>query len=402
MENRSSITALQFALLAGGNAIIIAYTFIPIANTDLVGLNTLYTLLLSLAYILVMNMPVLFIMTRFRNATVNEMLNAITGKAIGKILAALLALFFLMNFTMVLSISVYYIKSYLLPNTPTWALITLTMIPVIYTACKGSGTLARMATVIIPLLLFTVAVFFIAGLDKMQWTDLPSLTGCTDFKSINKCAFFSASRYSEILMMNMFCRNLMKKSSIVKTYAASVGIYIIGIIFIIIPTLLTLGVPFAKLQLNPYFIYCRQVGQQGIFQKLQGVNIYFWYLGVLYKLAIYLYMASSITAGLCKKFPLKPVTTVIGGIMFIVSNIPILYNIAILNVFAKTMFVPLIIASVVFAIPLILLAVSLIRKKHIKSEIEKINMQIEKEGVTDDFEMPKTDELFPKTETQRQ
>ena len=113
-------------------------------------------------------------------------------------------------------------------------------------------------------------------------------------------------------------------------------------------------------------------------------------------------MASSITAGLCKKFPLKPVTTVIGGIMFIVLNIPILYNIAILNVFAKTMFVPLIIASVVFAIPLILLAVSLIRKKHIKSEIEKIDMQIEKEGVTDDFEMPKTDELFPKTETQRQ
>ncbi len=388
--------------MAGGNAIIVAYTFIPIANTDIIGLNTVYTLLLSLAYILIMNTPVLILMTRFRNATVNEMLDAITGKALGKILAALLALFFLMNFTVVLSISVYYIKSYLLPSTPTWALVTLTMAPVIYTACKGSGTLARMATVIVPLLLFTVAVFFVAGLDKMQWSDLPSLTGCTDFKSINKYAFFSASRYSEILMMNMFCRNLMKKSSVVKTYAASVAIYLIGIIFIVIPTLLTLGVPFAKLQLNPYFIYCRQVGQRGIFQKLQGVNIYFWYLGVLYKLAIYLYMASSITAGLCKKFPLKPVTTVIGVIMLILSNIPVLYNIAIINAFAKTMTVPMIIASVVFAIPLILLFVSLIRRKHVKSEIEKIDKKVEEEGVSDDFEMPQTEDLFPKTETQRQ
>ena len=399
MENRSSITALQLALMAGGNAIIVAYTFIPIANTDLAGINTLYTLLLSLAYILVLNMPVLILMIRFRNATVNQILDTITGKTIGKILAAILALFFLMNFTIVLSISIYYIKSYLLPTTPTWALVTLTMIPVVYTAFKGSGTLARMAAVIIPLLILTIVIFFVAGLDKIQWSDLPALTGYSDFGEINKYAFFSASRYSEILMMNIFCRNLMKKSSVTKTYIASVAIYLFGVILIIIPTLLTLGVPFSKLQLNPYFIYCRQVGQQGIFQKLQGVNIYFWYLGVLYKLAIYLYMASSITAGLLKKYPLKPVTAVISGIMFVVTNIPVLYNIAVINAFAKTMYVPAIITSVVFAVPLILLAISFIRNKHVKNEIEKINIETEREGVEDNFEMPKGEELFVKEKT---
>ena len=191
----------------------------------------------------------------------------------------------------------------------------------------------------------------------------------------------------------------MKKSSVTKTYIASVAIYLFGVILIIIPTLLTLGVPFSKLQLNPYFIYCRQVGQQGIFQKLQGVNIYFWYLGVLYKLAIYLYMASSITAGLLKKYPLKPVTAVISGIMFVVTNIPVLYNIAVINAFAKTMYVPAIITSVVFAVPLILLAISFISNKHVKNEIEKINIETEREGVEDNFEMPKGEELFVKEKT---
>ena len=109
-------------------------------------------------------------------------------------------------------------------------------------------------------------------------------------------------------------------------------------------------------------------------------------------------MASSLTAGILKKYPLKPITAIISGVMFIVSNITIFYNIAVISVFAKAMYLPIMVAVFVFVVPSILLIISLIRNKHIKAEIEKINSEVEKEGIEDDFQLPKGEELFVKNE----
>ncbi|MDR2202371.1 MAG: GerAB/ArcD/ProY family transporter [Clostridiales bacterium] len=365
MEKRSNISPAQLAMIGGGSAAVVAYTFMPIVDGGIPDHEALYVLLLSFAYVAVLNLPVLFLTARFRNMTLNQTFEVLTGKFVGKAAAAVIALVFMLQFLIVLNINVAYIKTYILTNTPEWALLVVTLAPVVYAAYKGGGTLGRIGIVVLPVMFTAVVLFFILGLEQMKLEDVYPLLKPPTFVDMNKYAFFNASRYSEIYLFFIFGTYLQKKSGVIKPYVCSFVIYVVSVLLITLPTLIVIGVPLSKLYLNPYFIYCRQVGRLDFIQKLQSINILTWYMAAIFRMGLYFYGASLLTAGIVKKKKYKFFILPLAAVAFIICLVPKLSNMYFLSALTESPFLPCLIAAVVFVLPLILCAVALIRKKHI-------------------------------------
>ena len=63
---------------------------------------------------------------------------------------------------------------------------------------------------------------------------------------------------------------------------------------ILLPTILVLGVDFARIAWNPYYVYTRQVEALGFLESMQAINTLAWFPLALLKLSLYNYMVSHV------------------------------------------------------------------------------------------------------------
>jgi len=374
MKKKPQIRSVELASLALGSALVFPYTFLPILTSPPGNQDVWVVALLSLVYILILNAPLLFLINKTRGLGANQTAEAIFGNILGKIMILPIALFCLFCFTACMLIVTRFINIYLLPDTPSWALMLFMVLPAGYAAGKGAGSIARLAFFIVPFAIFVIATFFLMGLPEMDIKEMLPILADSTFLQLNTGAFLTAARYSEIFIFFVFSNYLMPRYSINKTYTGALVTFGISFLGILVPTILVLGVRFAQIAWNPYYTFARQVSVFGFLERVQSLIQIVWFPMSLLKLSIYLYMASELFSNIFKAKSHKGFVYPLAFIGFIVGLLPFMNKSTTLAFLRSDQFMPWLIVVVVFIMPFIYVLVYLIRQKKIKPQIQKIQL----------------------------
>jgi spore germination protein KB len=367
MNKKPRITSFQLLLMAVGSALVFPYTFMPILVSPPSNQDVWIVLLMSFLYIFLINLPLLFLMNKLRGMNINDMAETILGKAIGKIVMIPFVLFFLYCFTACLLITAQFINIYIFPETPTWALLVLALIPVSYASYKGAGTIGRLAVFIVPFAIGTIVLFFVLGIGKLNINIIKPILADSSFLDLNKGAFFTGARYSEILIFLVFSFFLKEDSSINKTYFSALGVFAFSFFLMLFPTILTLGIDLARHMWNPYYVYTSQVEAFNFLERVQSINALAWFPMALLKLTMYNYMASYALSGVVKVKAHKYFVIPLSVITFIVCSLPFLDDSNLILLLRSDQVFPWVILPITFILPAVFLIVYFIRRKKIEA-----------------------------------
>lgn len=371
MNTKPVITSLQLLLLAVGSALVFPYTFLPILNSPPANQDVWAALLLSFIYILILNAPVLFLMNRFRGVSLNQTTEIVMGKIFGKLILIPIIIFFVFCYTACMLITAIFLELYVFPDAPAWALMVFMVVPVAYAAYKGAGAIARIANFIVPLAIITAVIFFIFGFEHYDIRCLEPVFADSTLSELNLGAFLTAARYSEILIFWVFSYYLVRKASINRTYAKALATFGISFMLILLSTIMTLGIDYAKLAWNPYYTFARQLRAFDFVERMQSLNILAWFPAALLKLIIYTYMGSEVLAGVLKTKSHRPLVFPILIIGYIAALMPFMNKSSTVELLRSDEVFPFIIVPVIFIIPVIILVVYLIRKKKADAAIKE-------------------------------
>jgi len=376
MDRRPSISAFQLGLLAAGSAIMFPYTFLPILRTGPANQDVWIVLLLAMVFVIILNIPMLILVNKFKNFDLVEINETIVGKPVGKITAMFFVLYPVFCFFACMQFTVLYVRTFLLADTPEWVILLFILIPVTYAAYKGAGTIARLASFVIPIIMLTILLFFVVGIKNMDLEFIMPIMKDSTFLQIAEGAFFTAARFSEILIIVVFSIYLRKGHKVNSAYF--IGLLVFGISFFIltIATLLVLGPGLAKLSLNPFLIYTRQVGGQDFLQRVQIFNFVAWFTGTLIKLTIFNYIATFLFSKIIGKKTYKPFVVPLSILGFVACMMPFLQKTSTLHMLNEDTVFPFIVLSVTLIVPLILLIVYLFRMKEVNQKIEQRNQSV--------------------------
>ena len=357
--------------MAVGSALVFPYTFLPIVEAPPANQDVWIVLLLTFVYILLLNAPMLIIINKFRGMNVNQTAEILFGKFFGKVVMVPFVLFFLYCFTACMLITGHFISCFLMADTPAWAFHLYMVVPACYAAYKGAGNIGRLATFIVPLTILMIVVFLLAGIGEMNLNAILPILADSTFLELNAGAFLTAARYSEILIFFVFAFHLQQKYSINKTYAKALVLFGLCFFGILMPTILVLGVDYAKLAWSPYFVYTRQLNAFGFLERLQSLNTVVWFPTAILKLTMYLYMASEVFCGIVKAKSHKKFIVPIALIVFAVGMIPFMSKSGTLDLLRSDQVFPFIVLPIIFCFPCLFVIVYLIRKKKIDPMIQK-------------------------------
>ncbi len=376
--NRPIITSVQLLMLAVGSALVFPYTLLPILSTPNANQDVWIVLLLALVYIAIINIPLLYIMSKFRGLTVNQITDTILGKYLGKPAAMVFVAIFFFCFMVCSLVTTHFMSTYLFPNTPRWVLLLFMIVPVCYASYKGAGTIGRLAVFIVPFVILTILFFVLFGITNFDFSVFQPVLADSDFASINLSAFLTAARFSEILIFLIFTYYLDRKVNIIKTYGVVIGVFGVCFLLILVPTVAVLGVDFARMSWNPYYVYTRQVNAFSFLERVQALNTLAWFPATILKLTIYNFMACRVLSVMFKGKSHKKFVIPIAALGFIACNIPLLSNSETIKLLNSDIVFPYVFLPVIVVLPCILIAVYLIRRKKLNPVIKK--MQISKKA----------------------
>jgi len=354
-----------------GSAIAFPYTFMPILNAPPANQDTWIVLFVSIIYILLISTPLLILINVFRGFNVNEVLETIAGRILGKAAAVIFSLFFLFCFVACLLMAVIYINLFILPDTPLWALLLYCAIPISYASLKGAGTIGRLAFFIVPFVILTVLFFFLLGVKDIDLGMLRPVLADSTFLEVNIGGFYTGARYSEILIFFVFSYFLQKKARVNKLFLTAIGVFALSFFFILLPILTHLGAELARHAWNPYFIYTRHVEGYDFIERVQAINTLAWFPVILLKLIIYNYMASYMLSNAANAKSHRGCVIPISVFGSLACLIPLLNKSSTVELLRSDQVFPFVVIPVTFVLPLLLLIAYFFRRKKINKIIEK-------------------------------
>lgn len=375
MNEKSQITSIQLALLASCSALMFPYTFMPVLKAPPSNQDVWIVALLSFVYIVIINLPMLFLAKKFRGLDIVDTNIMILGKIGGRITASIFMIFSLFCFIACLLLMAMFMETYILSQTPTWAILIIMVLPVAYGIYKGIGTIARVATIIVPPILLTIVLFFLLGLSEMDVREMLPILADSTFFEINKGAFITASRFSEVLIIFALSYNLMERYTIKKSYILTLIIFLFGAMIMIFGTLFLVGMDIAKLAHSPFFFFSGQVGGEEIVQRVQALNVISWLFGTLIKLAVYGYISTYMFSKIIGKKSHKTCVIPFALFSFIIAVIPFFNKMSTLNVLRNDEVFPIIVFGIVFIISMVLLLAYLFRYKQVNKKVEEHKAQ---------------------------
>ena len=372
MNKKPVISKVQLTLLYVGSALIFPYTFLPLVNSPPKNQDVWIVAILSIVYAIIINIPTLFIMNKYRGLHLVQISELTLGNVWGKVTIIPIMLFSIFCYTACSLIICIFLNLYVFNQTPMWVLLVYTLLPPTYAAYKGAGTIGRISTLIVPPALISVVLFFIFGFEKMDMNALLPILADSNFLEINLGAFITASRYSEILIFLVFSYYLMENASINKAYFSALSIFNIAFLLIIIPTIAVLGMEYAKHVWNPYFTYTRLIQALNFLERVQALNLLVWFPAAMLKLSIFNYIASEITSKIVRAKTHKYFVFVFTGFAFIFCQLPFMNSSYTADMLRSDIVLPMAVFAVVFFVPLTILIAYLVKRKKLDVQIKQL------------------------------
>ena len=159
MEDKKKITIFQFITLITVSEIMHQYTYLPILHTIPNNQDSWIVSLIFIPYVTVLCLPILFLLSKFKNICFYDMMNIILGKIGGKIATFFMCIFFCFCNIACLVLSIIFLENYILLLTPTIAITIAILIPVVYISYKGLSTICRLSTIIFFSICFITVIF---------------------------------------------------------------------------------------------------------------------------------------------------------------------------------------------------------------------------------------------------
>jgi spore germination protein KB len=373
MKRETKVSLTQIALLALGSALLFPSTILPILNSPPSNQDVWISLLLSYVYIIILNTPLLILMNVFRGLNINQTWEMVWGKVMGKVLILPIALFFFFCLTACTLIITNFIISYLYQNTPAWAIFLFLLLPAAFTAYQGPGTIGRIATNIVPFTIVIILLMFAFGFEKMHLRELLPIMSDSTIGQINAGAFFTGARYSEIYIFMVFSFWVRKDKSVNKAYASSLALFAVCFSIMLLSTILTLGVNYAKITVNPYYTFARQVEAFEFLERLQALILIAWVPVAVLKITAYKFMGSFVLSNIFKnKGGHRPFVLPLSVGAFAVGSIPLLQRSSTIVLLISDSVFPYFLLPVVFIIPAITVVAYLVRKKKIDAALGRM------------------------------
>ncbi|MCX7614226.1 MAG: GerAB/ArcD/ProY family transporter, partial [Clostridiales bacterium] len=118
MTAKTNVSSVQLLLMGVGSALMFPKTFMPVLNSPPGNQDVWIVVILTFVYIIILNIPILFVVNKCRGLTINDMSEIILGKFFGKAACLLFAAFCLFCFTMCGALATAFTGISVLPETP--------------------------------------------------------------------------------------------------------------------------------------------------------------------------------------------------------------------------------------------------------------------------------------------
>jgi spore germination protein KB len=372
--HKPKISATQLILLVAGSAIMLPYTFMPMLRLNSASQNVWLSALLSVFYIVLFNAPLLFLMIKFKGLSLTQVFKIITGSVLAKIITCVYVLALFLNFMFFILIVLQFASSVLLIETPVWALLIILLLPVTYAAVKGGGVIAKIAVYIIPLLIISIVLFLLFGLNLTDVRNLMPVAGGGSFANIHMTALLMGAQSADVVIFFIFGYYLNKKANIVKSYAVTVATAVAVSLLIFIPVVAALGFSYASKTLNPYYTFASQVRVYRGLEKLQALTQLAALPASLLKLSAYSFAASHLLNSVFPKVKAKFFALAVSLVAFILCLMPFVDKSDLTLLFITSNAFLYTTLAVSAAIPLLLILVYLLRKKKVDKKLgDEIN-----------------------------
>jgi hypothetical protein len=197
---------------------------------------------------------------------------------------------------------------------------------------------------------------------------------------LNEGAFLTGARYSEILIFFVCFSFLPQNISINKIYAKAISVFSLFFAMMLLPTMMVLGIDYAKNSFNAYFAYTAQVHAYDFIQRVQSLNTLAWFPGILLKLSNYGFMASHTLAGAFGTKTHKPFVLPVTLISLGICMIPVMRKESVIMLLASDRVFPFIILPFTFGLPFLLVLIYFFRRKKINPLLEQIKSGAQQSG----------------------
>ena len=370
MDEKYKISSAQLILLVICSRIMFAYTYLPVINTPPHNQDAWIVVLISTFYAILLSLPVLFLINKFKGVQFDQIFKAILGNVIGKIFLLLMVLFFIYCSAACTLLAIVFINSYMFPDTPSWMLLLFIVLPGAYASIKGIGTISRLAFFVVPYILLTVVLFFLLSIGQLDFTILMPMFSDSSFLDLNLGGFLTAGYFSEALAFLVLAPYLKPEVNINKTFIYSALLFTLAFMVMVIPTLTLLGLDIARHSWNPYYMFTRQVSAFQFLQRVESLNVIAWFLGLLIKTSLFNFLACHTLA---KVFGTKSHKLFVAPVFLgasIILLLPAVNRTNVIDFLRSYMVFPPIVLFYIVVLPVIAIIVYLFRRKKVDAVLK--------------------------------
>ena len=355
---KGRISALQFGLLGLTLVIATADVFLPAyvaqeAQQDSwlsVIFGTVSSLLISILFILLAK--------RFPGKTLVEYSSEILGKVLGKLTAFFFILYMLIvGYTVLRELGDIFVTSFN-PDAPLIIYSLITVLVAAYAVHNGLEVIARVNQIMIP---FGLGILFLIALVNIKETDLTNYLPILENGVVPplKGALLIQAWLLELVILLQFVPFVKDKKNIGKSFTLTM--IVLGLSLLL--GTLTIAV-FGKLTsqlIYPALEYVRYASIGEYVKNLDITIMGIWIIGLFIKIAIIYY---GMVLGISQLFGFKSYKSMIIPVGLLITTISVSSSERLSGVFNYSHFTfPFLSFSIAFFIPLLLLTVSLIRRK---------------------------------------
>lgn len=360
MPEKGKITYKQLILLVLISRISITLTNMPGLTDPPANQDLWLSELLGLPIMLVLSVPVYLLWKRYPNQSIIQYSQVIAGKA-GKLFGALYVWFF-MQLTM---ITLYQYGSFMttavMPETPLLFFVITMVLFSVYAARNGIEVICRLSELLTPVIMGAMIIIALLLVKEM---DFKALTPVLEkgWGPVLHGGFTISARTTEILGIAMLLPYLNDTLKIKRVFLWSYTLILIFFVIITIPILTTFGAELAETRAFPFFETVKLIDVGDFLERIEAIHMGIWLLGGLIKISFSLYLSVLAISQLLNLKDYKPIVLP-AGILLIPLTILSFENIVELRKFtAYKIFTPYALLFILI-IPLILLLISMIRKK---------------------------------------
>jgi spore germination protein KB len=298
------------------------------------------------------------------NQTLVEFSQALLGKWFGRMIVLP---YFIAWYTLpavVLRSFADFIQLVALDRTPTWIIMILIlglMTYLIYSA--GITGIGRFSQITGPILFFTIIVSFILSLGNVRWHQLLPIYSDSGWVNILKGSISPASFFGETIVLLVIVSFMHHPQKAPSRSMLGVSLAAFMVFTATIMVLLVFG-PYLSANLRfPYFLLIRSIDILNFIQNVDLLVIFVWIFGVFVKLSLYLFITSYEMAHWFNVKDWRRIIWFGAPAIFIMAIL--IPNETYINIYPKFWKFGIIPVCGI-GIPLLLLIISMVKKKSVK------------------------------------